>query len=110
ASEGLLPEGGLITEKNYVTGHVDKYRDWWSQAEAVVGFTNAYQLTKNEAFAKQAEAVWDFINDKIIDKESGEWHWGIDANGNIDTKNDKAGFWKCPYHNSRMCLEILTRM
>jgi mannobiose 2-epimerase len=110
AAEGLLPEGGLITEKNYATGHVDNYRDWWSQAEAVVGFTNACQLTKNETFAQQAEAVWTFINKKIIDHQAGEWHWGVDANGNIDTKNDKAGFWKCPYHNSRMCLEVLARM
>ncbi|MDR0829207.1 MAG: AGE family epimerase/isomerase [Prevotellaceae bacterium] len=110
AAEGLLPEGGLITEKNYDTGQVDNYRDWWSQAEAVVGFTNAYQLTKDEQFAQKAGDVWAFISDKIIDRENGEWHWGVDANGNIDTANDKAGFWKCPYHNSRMCLEMIRRM
>ena len=53
---------------------------------------------------------WDFIKENLIDKKEGEWHWSISGEGKIDDQNDKAGFWKCPYHNSRMCLEIMTRI
>ena len=110
ASEGVQANGSIINEKNNATGHVDSNCDWWPQAEAMVGFYNAYQITKEEHFARKTIKAWEFINEFIVDKQYGEWHWSVSADGNIDTHNDKAGFWKCPYHNSRMCLELMERI
>ena len=89
---------------------------WWCYAEAVVGYVDQWQSNKDvkpmEVMInlEMAEAAWEFINTHLIDREHGEWYWGILPDGTPDTDNDKAGFWKCPYHNSRMCLEIIERL
>ncbi|HJV78377.1 MAG TPA: AGE family epimerase/isomerase, partial [Paludibacter sp.] len=110
AAEGVQPSGSIVNEKNSVTGHVDTNCDWWPQAEAMVGFYNAYELSKDEAYAKKTIAAWEFIKANIIDTKDGEWHWSVSTSGEIDKANDKAGFWKCPYHNGRMCLELMHRI
>jgi len=110
AAEGLQENGSIINEKNYATGHVDTNSDWWPQAEAMIGFFNAYELSKDGDYAKKTLAAWEFVKANIVDTENGEWHWSVSANGKVDTNNDKAGFWKCPYHNSRMCLELMSRI
>ena len=110
AAEGLQPNGSIQNEKNYATGHVDTNCDWWPQAESMIGFFNAYEISDDEVYAKKAMASWGFIKKYLVDTVNGEWHWSVSAAGKIDDVNDKAGFWKCPYHNSRMCLELLTRI
>lgn len=110
ASEGILADGSLINEFNYQTGRFDSNRDWWPQAEAIVGFWNIYQLTGDDRFQKRALSNWDFIRQRLIDREHGEWFGSISRDGRICKEEDKAGFWKCPYHNSRMCMEILERI
>ena len=110
AAEGLQVDGSIINEKNSETGHLDTNCDWWPQAEAVVGFFNAYELSKEENYALKALAGWEFINHNLVDKKNGEWYWSVSAAGKADIANDKAGFWKCPYHNSRMCLELMSRI
>ena len=93
-------EDGIIIEDNKV---------WWTQAEAVVGFANAYQLTQEAPFMEEAIKMWHFIDKHIVDKGNGEWFWGTTEDGSSVTQNEKVGPWKCPYHNSRMCFEILQR-
>lgn len=110
SSEGIQSNGGLINEKNYQTGHTDKNFDWWPQAEGMVGFFHAFQQTKNEYFALRTASLWSFIQENIIDHDGGEWFWSVTETGIKNTKDDKAGFWKCPYHNSRMCLEMIRRI
>ena len=75
----------------------------------MVGFMNAYQLTGDKIYLKYSQRSWDFARQYICDKENGEWHWGVDEYGNMMEK-EKAGFWKCPYHNGRACMEISKRI
>ena len=75
----------------------------------MVGFYNAYQLTKDEQYKVKAERSWDYIVDKFVDHEKGEWHGTVKADG-TPVKGDKINFWKCPYHNSRACAEMLRRV
>jgi mannobiose 2-epimerase len=89
--------------------HLDDRKDWWPQAEAVVGFFNAYQLTGNKTYLEAAYKAWEFIDRYISDKNHGEWLWGVTRDGSELTKDEKVGPWKCPYHNSRMCFEIIER-
>ena len=109
ACEGLQPDGSIVYEKDYTTGHPDKDRHWWVQSEAVVGFLNAYELTGNTEWRNKALKCWKYISENLIDRADGEWFWSISDEGIANRKEDKAGFWKCPYHNSRMCLEVLSR-
>ena len=109
SEKGLRPDGSMIHEANLDTGHVDDDLHWWVQAENVVGWFNIYQhFGDKDAFDKTVRC-WQYIKDQIIDYENGEWHWSRHPDGTLNTVDDKAGFWKCPYHNSRMCLEIIER-
>jgi len=110
AAEGIQENGAIVNEKNAATGHVDTNCDWWPQAEAMIGFYNAYEMSKDEAYALKTLGVWEFTKSNIIDTKDGEWHWSVSATGEVDKANDKAGFWKCPYHNGRMCLELMHRI
>lgn len=68
---------------------------------------NAYELTRNEEWLDKAGNCWKYISEHLIDRSGGEWFWSISDEGIANREGDKAGFWKCPYHNSRMCLEIM---
>jgi cellobiose epimerase len=106
---GLRADGGMIYEHFFSTGHIDSDRHWWVQAESVLGFLNAYEISQKEEHLDISVASWIFIRDHLVDRKNGEWYWSVDKNLKPNLKEDKAGFWKCPYHNSRMCLEIIER-
>ena len=86
-------------------GRIDKTRHWWVQAETVLGLFYLYLWHKVPHALHMAVNCWNYIRENIVDKEHGEWFW---SPGN--TTDDKAGFWKCPYHNSRMCLQVIDHM
>ena len=109
ADEGLQEDGSMIYERWTDIGHVDEQRQWWVMCECVIGHINLYQYFGNQSALDIARRCWQYTAEHIIDREQGEWYWGCDKNGNTNRKDDKAGFWKCPYHNTRMCLEIIER-
>lgn len=91
-------------------GVVDTTRVWWVQAEAVVGFVNGHQKTGRKEYLEAAEDIWDFIRDYLMDKRSGsEWYWALDENRK-PLEKPIVEPWKCPYHNGRMCFEVIRRM
>ena len=106
---GLADDGSLIYERDDARGHIDRDRHWWVQAEAVVGFINAWELSGDRSWLDHAVRAFDYIRENLVDRINGEWFWSIRANGIVNTYDDKAGFWKCPYHNTRMCLEVISR-
>jgi mannobiose 2-epimerase len=108
ATEGFTPEEGMIYEK--LGDHIDADRHWWVQAEAAVGYFNLWEHFSDQTGLENAIHCWEYIKNQLIDKENGEWFWSILADGSVNRKEDKAGFWKCPYHNGRMCLEIIERV
>ena len=110
SEKGLRPDGSMIHEANLDTGHVDDDLHWWVQAENVVGWVNIYQHFGEQYALDNAVRCWEYIKKNLIDYENGEWHWSRHADGTLNLTDDKAGFWKCPYHNSRMCLEIIERV
>ncbi len=109
SEKGLNPDGSMTHEANVDTGYIDADRHWWVQAEAVVGFLNIYQHFGDEDALQKALRCWRYIQENLIDYDGGEWWWSCDSEGRVNRTDDKAGFWKCPYHNSRMCLEIIER-
>lgn len=109
SKEGFLNNGGMIYEFHNDTGAIDADRHWWVQAEAIVGFINIYQYFNASEYLDMAYNCWRFVKCHLIDYEHGEWYWSICSDGTVNQKEDKAGFWKCPYHNGRMCMEIMKR-
>lgn len=105
-NEGLLADGSMRYER-LPDGSSDDSRQWWVQAEAVVGNLWLWKYHGETAGADRALACWAYIRDHLADRSGGEWFWAILPDGKPDLVQPKAGFWKCPYHNTRMCLEIL---
>jgi mannobiose 2-epimerase len=108
--KGLDTDGGLWYEYHVADKSMNKQKHWWPQSEAMVGFFNAWQISGNENYLKDSLLTWNFIKQHIIDKEHGEWLSAVDNDGSSMGKHDKVGLWKCPYHNSRACLEISKRI
>ena len=104
--EGILPDGSMAYEGLPDTGPFDSDRHWWVQAEAIVGLVNIYRHFGDEQALHIAARIWDYIKRHLIDWQHGEWFWSIRADGTINDEDDRAGFWKCPYHNGRMCLNL----
>lgn len=109
AAEGLSENGGMMYEKDEKCNHIDTDYHWWVQAETVVGYLNIYQHFGDEGSLQKALRCWEFIKGNLIDPIHGEWLWSVHADGTPNRIDDKAGFWKCPYHNGRMCMEVLER-
>lgn len=106
-NEGIAKDGSLLNE-----GHsgqpTDTNRHWWPQAEALIGFLDAWEVCDEELYFDAAKDVWGFIKERLR-HPSGEWWWQVDAHYQPDLAADLAGEWKCPYHNARMCLEGMRR-
>ena len=108
-NEGFSPDGGLCYEGQ--GGRIiDAGRECWPQAEALVGFLNAYGLSGDGKFLAAAMRVWSYIQQHLVDREHGEWFWRINPDGRFDAKLPKVSEWKGPYHATRACLEALKRL
>ncbi len=87
-------------------------RIWWVQAEALVGFLNGY--LKDNSRTEYLDAVfaeWDFIKKYQKDgREGSEWFWEVREDGSPVEGRPIVEPWKCPYHNGRMCLEVIKRI
>jgi mannobiose 2-epimerase len=110
ATEGLDKDGGLYFDFNKTERLLNKEKRYWSQAEAMVGFFTAWQMTGDETYLEKSIRSWHFIQKHILHKERGEWIWGVTEDHKMIPGQDKAGMYKSPYHNSRACLEIIQRI
>jgi mannobiose 2-epimerase len=108
-NEGLGADGGLSYEgRNEKI--IDAGRECWPQAETLVGFLNAFELSWDEKFFNGTLRVWDYAEQNLIDRVHGEWFWRINPDGQPDEKLPKVSEWKGPYHVTRACLEIMKRL
>lgn len=108
-AEGVDEDGGMFNEL-HGDGRLDDAKDWWPQAEAMIGFLNAWQLSGERKYWDAARGSWSFIRRYVIDRERGEWHGRVSRSGRPDRRQAKVGLWKCPYHNSRACFEGIERL
>ena len=114
--QGLDKDGSLFYEANSKGVFIDPNKHWWAQAEAVVGFYNAWQLSRDVRFLEASRRAWEYIEEKVVDKVHGEWHAKLTPQGVPFTEKEDpsdaclVGPWKCPYHNSRVCFEMMERL
>lgn len=108
--DGTLGCGGMNNEL-HVDGNLDRDKIWWVQNEAVIGFLNAYQLSGEEDYLTAVENIWKFCDKHHIDHLEGEW-WGFAKEDGVTSQTNpyKADEWKCPYHNTRACIESMERI
>jgi mannobiose 2-epimerase len=108
-NEAVSSEGGLFYEGR-AGSIIDDGRECWPQAEALVGFLNAFQVSGDQKFFSASVAVWDFIQTRLADRVHGEWFWRINRDGSPDPRLPKVSEWKGPYHGTRACLETMHRL
>lgn len=108
-AEGVDADGGVFNLGD-PTGVIDGAKEWWPQAEAVVGFLDAWRISGDGRFLRAALRTWEFIEARLIDRRHGEWFRGVTRDGRLIETFEKVGFWKCPYHNGRMGLEAVARL
>lgn len=108
--EAVDARGGVYYSTRLLGNATNTDKEWWVQAEAIVGFINAYQETGNAAYLDAAVRTWEFVRRNILDLEHGEWHRRVTRDGQLRPNHDKVGPWKCPYHNARACLEVMRRV
>jgi mannobiose 2-epimerase len=107
-AEGVDPDGGVLSEGG-PEGLTNTRKEWWEQAEAVVGFMNAYQLSGDPRYLAASRHSWEFIQAKFIDREQGDWFNLLNRDG-TPLPLPKVSLWKCPYHSSRSCFEVIARV
>ncbi len=108
-NEGLGADGALGYEGR--DGRIiDPGHEWWPQAEAIVGFLNAHELSGDGKYLAAAMRIWNYITNNLVDPVHGEWFWRIQPDGRPDPKLPKVSEWKGPYHVTRACLETLRRL
>jgi mannobiose 2-epimerase len=100
--------GGFLHEES-PDGHFDTEKEWWVQAEGVVGLLNAFELSGRSEFLDAALQTWDFIDAHVIDRVVGEWHTRVSREGDPIPGFARVDFWKCPYHNVRAMLQVSER-
>lgn len=105
--EGIDKNGAMMYEKE--SDRLNANLDWWPQTETVVGCLNAWQISGDRKFLNAAVHTWEWIKIYMIDREYGEWYGSVNSSGNQMKNRVKADQWRCPYHNSRMGFEIMTR-
>jgi len=118
-AEGVDTDGGVYNEGD-PKGPTNTNKEWWGQAEAAVGFFNAYQISGDPAYFADSKRSWRFIQDKVVDRQHGDWHNTLarDCTPILEIKgffgrtfpSSKLGVWKCPYHNSRSCMQLIERV
>lgn len=117
-AQGVDTDGGIFNEgdPHSVT---NTHKDWWPQAEAVVGFLNAYQISGEAAYFDDSVHTWDFIQAKMLDRVDGDWYESLNRDGSPilgmtwhgrTVAAAKVSVWKCPYHTSRCCLQVIERV
>jgi mannobiose 2-epimerase len=107
--EAIDKDGGIICEGDEKGPHIKNFKEWWAQPEAMIGFLNAYQLTKKEIFLEKSLALWEYCK-KMLIRPEGEWYFYVGKDGKSDKVHEIAGQWKCPYHTGRACLEVHERL
>ena len=105
----LRPDGSVVNECE--RGVVDEHRVWWVQAESLLGFVNAWEKHPERLeYRDAATRIWHYIQEKVADsRPGGEWFWRLNSDGTPDREKPVVEPWKCPYHNGRMCLELIRR-
>ncbi len=107
---GFDEERGGLFNGSDARGMLDTDKEWWPQAEAIVGFVNAFIESGYEEYLDAAQETWSFVRRYVRDLDGGEWHRRVSQSGEVRLGHEKVGPWKCPYHNARACLEIMARV
>lgn len=107
---GVADDGRVFGAGHFDGSVTDRRSHWWCQAEAVVGFWDAWQHGGDVRHAQAAWRAGQYIERHHIDRAGGDWFKVLDEHGTPLAEVPKAGPWECPYHHVRAGLEMIERL
>lgn len=107
---GIDPvHGGVYVEGPHDGPARDLAKEFWQQAETLVGMLDAYLLLGDPAYRDAFCSTWDFVRKHLVHPELGEWHALADRDGTV--RWDYLGHaWKNNYHTTRSMVQVLKRL
>lgn len=101
--------GGIFVEGPRDGPASEMQKEFWQQAESLVGFLDAYLLLGDRIYWDAFVKVFDFVWTKMINHDVGEWFALLDRDGTV--RWDYLGHaWKNNYHTTRSMIQTLKRL
>lgn len=80
-------------------GPMNRMKNWWAEAEALLGFAALWKRTGDVRYRDAAAGAWAWIRDHQIDRKNGGW---FEEAGRPEMAKGHA--WKAAYHDGRALL------
>lgn len=101
--------GGVYVEGPHSGGVYDREKEFWQQAEVLIGMLDGYLLFEDERYWNAYKNVHRFVFDKMINKGVGEWYPLLSRRGEpIWTHMGHS--WKINYHTVRSMVQSIKRL
>ena len=107
---GIDPEHGGVYVEGPMDGPArDTQKEFWQQAEVLVGMLDACLLFGDRKYWGAFAATMDFVWDHMINHDVGEWHALCDRDGTVLWPY-LGHAWKISYHTVRSMIQCVKRL
>lgn len=101
--------GGVFVEGPHSGGVYDREKEFWQQAEVLIGLLDAVIMLGDEKYWEAYKNVHRFVFDKVINKEVGEWYPLLSRRG-VPIWTHMGHSWKINYHTVRSMIQSIQRL
>ncbi|CCH54025.1 N-acylglucosamine 2-epimerase [Fibrisoma limi BUZ 3] len=101
--------GGIFVEGSHSGAVYDREKEFWQQAEVLIGFLDAYRLTGDERYWDAYANVHRFVVDKMMNHTVGEW-WPLMTRQGVPIWTHMSHSWKINYHTVRSMIQSIRRL
>ncbi len=101
--------GGVYVEGPHSGGVYDKEKEFWQQAEALIGLLDGVLMFNDEKYWKAYVNVHRFVIDKVVNKGVGEWYPLLSRTG-VPIWTHMSHSWKINYHTVRAMIQSVVRL
>jgi mannobiose 2-epimerase len=101
--------GGVYVEGSHTGEVYDREKEFWQQAEVLIGMLDAYRVFRDEVYLRAYNSTHRFVFDHMIDHQVGEWKPLLTRQGeSIWTHMSHS--WKVNYHSVRAAVQSIVRL
>jgi len=101
--------GGVFVEGSHAGTVYDREKEFWQQAEALIGFLDGHWLFGDEKYLRAYERVHRFVFDRMINRPVGEW-WPLMTRRGEPIWTHMSHSWKINYHTVRSMVQVIRRL
>jgi mannose 2-epimerase len=102
--------GGVYTEGPHVGGVTGDEKEFWQQAEVLIGMLDGCLQFGDEKYWQAYENVHRFVMDKMVNHAVGEWWPLMNREGTERIWTHMSHSWKVNYHTIRSMVQSIKRL